>query len=82
MGTIPYGQMKENGQGCHPIMSLSVLMRSLKTSGGLTRGHGMSEQQKAIWTLSMPACASVNSSIQELTGVQRATGEMVIKAAL
>ena len=53
----------------------SVLMRSLKTSGGLTRGRGMSEQQRAIWTLSMPACASVNSSMQELTGVQRATGE-------
>ena len=53
----------------------SVLMRSLKTSGGLTRGHGMSEQQRAIWTLSMPACASLNSSMQELTGVHRATSE-------
>ena len=53
----------------------SVLMRSLKTSGGLTRGRGMSEQQRAIWTLSMPACASLNSSMQELTGVHRATGE-------
>ena len=29
----------------------SILMRSLKTSGGLTRGRGMSEQQRAIWTL-------------------------------
>ena len=53
----------------------SVLMRSLKTSGGLTRGRGMLEQQRAILTLSMPACASLNSSIQELTGVHRATGE-------
>ena len=53
----------------------SVLVRSLKTSGGLTRGCGMSEQQRAIWTLSMPACASLNSSMQELTGVHRATGE-------
>ena len=53
----------------------SVLMRSLKTSGGLTRGRGMSEQQRAIWALSMPACASVNSSMQEITGVQGATSE-------
>ena len=53
----------------------SVLMRGLKTSGGLPRGCGMSEQQRAIWALSMPACASVNSSMQELTGVQGVTGE-------
>ena len=32
----------------------SVLMRSLKTSGGLTSSRGMSEPQRAIWTLSMP----------------------------
>ena len=53
----------------------SVLMRSLKTSGGLTSGRGMSEPQRAIWTLSMPACASINSSMQELTGIPKATGE-------
>lgn len=32
-----------------------VLMRSLKTSGGLTRGRGMTEQQRLIWLLSTPA---------------------------
>ncbi len=37
-----------------------VLMRSMKTSGGLTRGRGMTEQQRLIWLLSMPACAEVN----------------------
>ena len=37
-----------------------VLMRSMKTSGGLTRGRGMTEQQRVIWLLSMPACAEVN----------------------
>ena len=31
-----------------------VLMRSLKTSMGLTRGNGMSETQRLIWTMSMP----------------------------
>ena len=34
-----------------------VLMRSMKTSGGLARGRGMKEQQRLIWLLSMPVCA-------------------------
>ena len=34
-----------------------VLMRSMKTSGGLARGRGMTEQQRLIWLLSMPVCA-------------------------
>ena len=42
-----------------------VLMRRMKTSGGLTRGRGMTEQQRLIWLLSMPACAEVNKSMQE-----------------
>ena len=41
-----------------------VLMRSLKTSGGLTRGRGMTELQQIIWILSTPACAKVNLSMQ------------------
>ena len=52
-----------------------VLMRSMKVSGGLTRGRGMTEQQRLIWLLSMPACAEVNKSMQELTGVSYNTGE-------
>jgi len=52
-----------------------VLMRSLKTSGGLTRGRGMTEQQRLVWLLSMPACAEINQAMQELTGVNYNTGE-------
>ena len=51
------------------------LMRSLKTSGGLTRGGGMSENQRNIWVLSRPACVQVNSVMQQLTGVYQSTGE-------
>ncbi len=32
-----------------------VLMRSMKTSGGLTRGRVMTEQQRVTWLLAMPA---------------------------
>ncbi len=50
-----------------------VLMRSLKTSGGLTRGRGMTEQQRLLWP--RPACAEINQAMQELTGVNYNTGE-------
>ena len=52
-----------------------VLMRSLKTSGGQTRGRGMTEQQRLIWLLSMPACAETNRVMQEMSGVQYNLGE-------
>ncbi|XP_063607207.1 uncharacterized protein LOC134781852 [Penaeus indicus] len=52
-----------------------VLMRSMKTSGGLTRGRGMTERQRLTWLLSMPACGEVNRALQELTGVQYNTGD-------
>ena len=50
-------------------------MRSLKTSGGLTRGRGMTEQQRTIWTLAMLKCAEINHTMQELSGVWQATSE-------
>ena len=52
-----------------------VLMRSMKTSGGLTRVRGMTEQQRIIWSLAMPACAEINRAMQELTGVMFNSGE-------
>ena len=45
-----------------------VLMRTVKTTGGLTRGRGMEELQRAQWVLSMPACSEVNSAMQDFTG--------------
>ena len=57
------------------LMIEQVLMRSMKTSGGLTRGRGMKEQQRLIWLLSMPVCADVNRAMQDLTGVKYNSGE-------
>jgi hypothetical protein len=37
-----------------------VLMRSLKTTGGLTRGTGFDEIQRTVWLLSMPICCKYN----------------------
>lgn len=52
-----------------------ILMRSIKSSGGLTRGRGIGEAQRAQWILSMPACADYNSAMQELTGVGHFTSD-------
>ena len=52
------------------LMIEQVLMRSVKTSGGLTRGKGLSETQRLVWLMSMPACAEVNDAMQTLTGVR------------
>jgi len=41
-----------------------VLMRSAKTTGGMTRGKGMSESQRTQWLLSMPTCVEMNNAMQ------------------
>ena len=40
-----------------------TLMRSLKSTGGLTRGSGMSEEQRALWVLSSPVCSEYNNAM-------------------
>jgi len=58
-----------------------VLMRSVKTTGGLTRGRGIGESQRTQWLLSTPACAEINSAIQEVTGTQYCSSEQHKEAA-
>ena len=57
------------------LVIAQVLMTSMKTSGGLTRGREMTEQQRLIWLLSMPVCAEINRAMLDLTGVSYSTGE-------
>ena len=45
-----------------------VLMRSVKTTGGMTRGKGMTECQRVQWLLSMPSCAAMNVAMQTFCG--------------
>ena len=52
-----------------------VLMRSIKTHGGLTRGKGMTENQRLMWILSMPVCASINETMQTFSGVSHETSD-------
>ena len=46
-----------------------VLMRSLKTSGGLTRGRGISPSTIAKWVNSMPAASRVIDAMETFGGV-------------
>ena len=50
-----------------------TLMRSLKSQGGLTRGSGMSEHLRAVWTMSSTVTSSYNLAMQELTEVEYTT---------
>ena len=45
----------------------SVLMASVKSVGGLTRGRGFEESTRLVWLLSMPACAEVHKALQDVT---------------
>ena len=52
-----------------------VLMRSVKTSGGLTGGKGINEHRQLVWLLSMPICAETNRVMQSLSGVDFNSGK-------
>ena len=46
-----------------------VLMRTIKSRGGLTRGRGVTESVRVMWVNSMHRCASVHNTISNLTGM-------------
>ena len=45
------------------------LVRSVKTTGGLTCGKGMGEVQRTIWLFSTPICAEIKDALRDITGV-------------
>ena len=53
----------------------TTLMRSLKTTGGMTHGGGMSEEQRAIWTMSRPITSEYNIAMQEFTNLSYSISE-------
>ena len=48
------------------FMIEQVFMRSLKTSGGLTRGKGFEEYQRTLWLLSSPVYGEVSALMKAL----------------
>ena len=56
-----------------------TLMRGAKTSGGLTRGRGITELERAKWVFCMQACAQVSTAMQEVTGTRRLTSDQHVE---
>ena len=54
-----------------------VLMGSITSVGGLTRGRGFEELTSLLWLLSMPACGEVHKALMEVTGLT-STDEKVV----
>ena len=57
------------------LVTEQVLMRSLKTSGELSRGQSMTNTQRLVWVLSSPVSVEVSNALQELTGVSYTTSD-------
>ena len=51
------------------LMIEQELMRSLKTTGGLTHGRGMTELQRIKWVLSTTTSGAVRQAMEEFAGV-------------
>nr|XP_055038535.1 uncharacterized protein LOC129426304 [Misgurnus anguillicaudatus] len=52
-----------------------TLMRSLKSSGGLTHGSEMTEEMRALWTMSTPITSEYNNPMQEFNDLTYTTSE-------
>ena len=52
-----------------------VLLRSLKTTGGLTRGTGLSDVQRSIWLLSKPVCSKYSLQMEDNIGILHSASE-------
>ena len=63
-----------SGLACDLVME-QTLMRSIKSSGGLTHGSKMTEEQRALWVMSTPITSQYSNAMQEFTGVIHATSE-------
>jgi hypothetical protein len=63
-----------SGIGCDLAIE-QTLMRSLKTSGGLTHGSKMTEGQRVLWTASAPAMSEYNAAMQDFNDVAYTTSE-------
>ena len=50
-------------------------MRTLNSNGGLTRGIGMTDEQRIVWTMSLPVSSLYNLAMQDFTDTTYASSE-------
>lgn len=55
------------------ITSVLRLMKSLKSSGRLTHGSGMTEKMRILWTLSTHIASQYNDVMQKFSGLAYTT---------
>ena len=56
-----------------------VMMRSLKTRGGITRGGGMTDSVRLVWVGSMHRRAGIHDAMSTLTNLKRHTSEQHVE---
>jgi len=56
-----------------------LLMRSVKSRGGLTRGRGFTESVRMTWVHTMHRCASVHHTMTSTTGLQHRTSDQHVE---
>ena len=61
--------------GLSTDLVIEQVIMSLKTQGGLTRGKGMTDIQRLLWVLSMPACTALYQTMQVFTSVCYTTSD-------
>ena len=56
-----------------------VMMRSIKSRGGLTRGRGITESVRLQWILSMHKCAGIHEAMTTMTNMKTKTSEQHVE---
>ena len=56
-----------------------VMMRSIKSRGGLTRGRGVAETVRLQWIYSMHKCAAVHDAMTTVTDLKHMTSEQHVE---
>ena len=56
-----------------------VMMRSVKSRDGMTRGRGFTEAVRLMWVYSMHSCAQVHDAMTSLTGLAHRTSEQHVE---
>ena len=52
-----------------------VMIRSLKSRGGITRGRGVTESVRVLWTNTAHRCGTIHEPMTNLTGKKRKSSE-------
>ena len=56
-----------------------VLMRAMKTNGGLTRGRGLTESVISRWISTMPACSALAERFEQFNMIRTVSSEQHVE---